>query len=103
MTDYEIKLLEMLEKLVGSSSSNNLQKGQCVFVRILQTNGQDQLPSLDEACREFELSCDISPDFFVDGRETPKSIQLKYGVCRKPRAPRVCSRSPSFAGSRFFA
>jgi hypothetical protein len=77
MTDYEVKLLEVLEKLVDSSSSNNLQKGQCVFVTILQTNGQDQLPSLDEACREFELRCDISPDFFVDGRETPKSIQLK--------------------------
>jgi hypothetical protein len=80
MVDYEAKLLEVLGKLVDSSSPNNLQKGQPVTVTILQTNSQDQLPSLDEACREFEKRCDISPDFFVDGRETPKSIQLKYVI-----------------------
>jgi hypothetical protein len=80
VTDYEVKLLEVLEKLVDSSSLSIPQKDQCVFVTILQTNGQAQFPSLEEACREFELRCDISPDFFVNGRKTPKSIQLKYVI-----------------------
>jgi hypothetical protein len=57
MADYEAKLLEVLGKLVDCSSSNNLQKGQSVTVTILQTNAQDQLPSIDEACREFEKRC----------------------------------------------
>jgi hypothetical protein len=28
----------------------------------------------------FEKRCDISSEFFVDGRETPKSIQLRYVI-----------------------
>jgi hypothetical protein len=78
MVDYKIKLLEVLGKLVGCCLSNNLQKCQPVTVTILQTNVQDQLPPIDEACREFESDAIFPLNFFVDGRETPKSIQHKY-------------------------
>jgi hypothetical protein len=64
MADYEAKFLDVLGKFVDCSSPNNLQKGQSVTVTILQTNAQDQLPSIDEACREFEKRRDISAEFF---------------------------------------
>jgi hypothetical protein len=67
-----------VRKIFERIATNSLQKCQPVIVAILQTNAHDQHPSIDEACREFEQRCDISPEFFVHASKTPKMNQLIY-------------------------